>query len=383
MASIADGIQALHAKDYAIARAIFSGLAESDAQARYLLGTMVSFGQGGPSDPAEAAKHYHRAADMGSHEAQYNLGALYAQGRGVAKDFAESLRWYTLAAEGGNADAMLQVGVMHATAEGVPPNLAEAARWWKAAAELGNPESMRLLGRLHANGQGGCPRDAGLAAYWFFKAWQGGLDDAEQDIIRVRADLEAAAEAGSAEAQNALGLLLRFGHDDPVAAMEWFERAAAQDHPEALRMLGYLQTEGGGIEVNEGRAADLYRRAAELGDHFAQFNLAVMIDQAQGGLGRDLGAAIKWFRRAADQGVGQANQPLAELLAERNRDRRDANEAIQRIVAAAGSGPPDAEYQLQAGDGSWTVRVKKQGAVVALDGLTLDELSGVSLPDEE
>jgi TPR repeat protein len=142
-----------------------------------------------------------------------------------------------------------------------------------------------------------------------------------------------------------------------------------------------ILAEGRGVPKDEARAAGLYRRAAELGDTYAQFNLAAMIDQGLGGLERDVSQAIKWFRRAADGGIHEANQPLAELLAERNRDRRDANEAIQRLMRVAAAGPPDTEYRIAAGDGSWAVVMREQGRVVAMPGLNRDELVG--LPEED
>jgi TPR repeat protein len=180
-------------------------------------------------------------------------------------------------------------------------------------ATQGQPVAMYLLGRLAADRDSDRPRDPGLAAEWFFRAWQNGVEEAEREIIRVRVDLETAAAGGSAVAQNALGLILTFGEADPGAAAPWFEKAATQDHPEALRMLGHLLGEGKGVPKDEARAAGLYRRAAELGDAFAQFNLAAMIDQGLGGLTRDVNEAIKWFRRAAEQGMTAAAQRLAEL----------------------------------------------------------------------
>jgi TPR repeat protein len=381
MPTVQDAIAAWERKDYATARAVCAELADADPHARYVLGSMISFGQGGPADPAEAARHYRLAADAGHNGARFCLGALYAQGRGLPQDFAEAMRWYRLAADAGHPDALCRVGNMSANGEGVPADLAEAGVWWERAAARGSAQAMQFLGRLHAHGDGGRAKDPGHAAHWFFKAWQQGLDAAEQDIIRVRAELEAAAEAGSAAAQNALGLILCFGHNDPAAAAGQFERAAAQDHPESLRMLGYLLAERKGVPQDEARAADLYRRAAELGDVFAQYNLAAMIGQGLGGLERDVSQAIKWFRRAADGGMHEANQPLAELLAERNRDRRDANEAVQRLMRVATAGPPDAEYRVAAGDGSWAVVMKEQGRIVAMPGLSMDELVG--LPEED
>ena len=172
-------------------------------------------------------------------------------------------------------------------------------------ARTGDVRAMQVLGRWHAAGDGGCGRDPGLAAYWFFQAWQGGLDEAETDIVRVRADLEAAADGGSAEAQNALGLLLCFGHDEPAAAAGYFELAAAQNHAEALRTLGYLFEGGKGVPQDDSRAGEFYRRAAELGDPFAQFNLAVMLDRAH-----DRDGALHWLTRAAEQGMAEANEAL-------------------------------------------------------------------------
>ena len=176
----------------------------------------------------------------------------------------------------------------------------------------GDPAAMQQLGRWHAAGEAGCSLDPGLAAYWFFQAWQSGKDDAESDIIRIREPLEDAAAAGSAEAQNALGLLLCFGHDEPRVAADWFARAGDQDHPEALRSLAWLFESGRGIPKDESAAADFYRKAADLGDPFAQFNYAIMLDQGRG-VERDPVAVRHWLKLAADQGMQDAVDALKDL----------------------------------------------------------------------
>ena len=55
-------------------------------------------GEGVPSDYAEAAKWYRKAADQGDIEAQNELGSLYGTGQGVPKDYVEAYRWFELAA---------------------------------------------------------------------------------------------------------------------------------------------------------------------------------------------------------------------------------------------------------------------------------------------
>jgi len=343
-----DALDAYKDKDYATARRICAELADGDAHARYLLGMMISFGEGGPEDPATAAGHYRLAADAGHAVAAFGLGALYALGRGVEKDFVQAMSWYQRAAELGDVDALAKIGLMHANGEGVPKDLAQARQWWQRAADRGQAEAMRCLGQLTAAGDGGLDKDAGAAADWFLKAHDAGDEHAFRMLARLRPQLELSGETGSGSAQNALGILLLFGVKDAAASAPWFERAAAQDRPESLRLLGYLYASGQGVEKDEAHAAELYRRAAELGDRYGQQNLGAMYDAGRGGLARDVSQAIKWYRRAANQGARDLNLRLAELLAERNRDRRDANEAVQRLVTAAANGPEDAEYRITA-----------------------------------
>ncbi|MBX9625455.1 MAG: sel1 repeat family protein [Gemmataceae bacterium] len=270
MPSIADAVAAYERHDFAAARSLAAALLPSNhTQAHYLLGLMHSYGEGGPADPASAASHFRAAADAGHPGAMFNLAALFAQGRGVPQSFAEARAWYARAAEAGNPDGLYQLGVMHQHGQGVPADLDAAAAHWERAASAGQPRAMTALGRLYADGGPGRSVDPGLAAYWFFQAWQAGEDEAEHDIIHVRDALEAAADGGSASAQLALGLVLCFGHDDPAAAAPWFDLAAAQDHPEGVRMLAYLYETGKGVPPDAGRADALYRRAAELGDPLA------------------------------------------------------------------------------------------------------------------
>jgi TPR repeat protein len=380
MSEIDQAIQAYQAKDYTRARELCAKLAEEGhAHARYMLGMMHSFGEGGPSDPAAAARHYRLAADAGHTVAQYCLAALHAQGRGVPQDYAEAMRWYRKAAEGGDPDALFKIGVMFANAEGVEKDMAEAERWWRQAADKGHHPAMLFLGHLY----GGLNHEAvpGEAAAWYLKAWQAGSKEAATSLLRMTPALEQTADAGSAQAQTALGVLHKFVHKNHPEAVRRLTQAAGQDHPEALRLLGHSYQYGQGVDQDLARAAGLYQRAAERGDKYGQLNLAVFYERGLGGLARDVNQAIKWYRRAANQGMFEANHPLADLLARRNRDRADANEAVQRLMMVAVRGPEDAEYRLVSGDGSWSMTTTKRGTITALHGITMDELKG--LPEED
>jgi TPR repeat protein len=374
MGELNEAITAYEAKDYAKARALCSRLAErGESHARYLLGLMHSQGQGGPPDTNEAFRLYRLAAEAGHTVAQYCVGALYAQGRGIPQDYQEALRWYRKAAGGGDADALFKLGVMYANGQGTPKNFAEARQWWVRAAEKGQAEAMLFLGHLYAHGDG-CERDPVIAAQWYMKAWQADNTEAKGLALALVPELVPLADRGLAAAQNILGVIYKFLTNKDVEAMRLLEQASAQGDCEAIRLLAYCYEQGEGVEKDSRHAAQLYREAAERGDKFAQFNLGVFYAGGLGGLPWDLDVAIHWYRKAADQNLIEAFQPLAELLARRNRDKNDAREALQRLHAVAEAGPANAEYRLESADGRWSVIIKQQGAVVALSGITMEEL---------
>jgi uncharacterized protein len=373
-------LEAYQARDHVRARKVCVELAEQgQIHARYLLGVMTSFGEGGPADSAEAARHYRVAAEAGHPVAAYCLAALHALGRGVEQDYTQALLWYRRAAEGGDPDALFKIGVMYANGEGVEKDLPEAIRWWRQAAERAQSDAMVFLGHASRRGNG-VERDPVAAAEWYLKAWQAEDRDAAPFLASLEEDLIAAADAGSLRAQITLGIFYKSIHKDPLKAVWRLAQAADQDHPEALRLLAVCYQEGAGVDRSEVRATALYRKAAEHGDRFAQMYLAERLAKGLDGLKEDTDEAIRWYRRAANQGVMDAQRPLAELLARRNRDHRDANEAFQRLVLAARLGPPDAEYQLRAGDDTWSAYISKSGTEVAFKPLALEELRG--LPDD-
>jgi TPR repeat protein len=59
---------------------------------------MFSEGRGVPQDGAEAARWFHRAADLGDAQAQYNLGIFYAKGQAGEPDNVSAHMWFNLAA---------------------------------------------------------------------------------------------------------------------------------------------------------------------------------------------------------------------------------------------------------------------------------------------
>ncbi|KXU35844.1 hypothetical protein AXK12_00065 [Cephaloticoccus capnophilus] len=132
----------------------------------------------------------------------------------------------------------------------------------------------------------------------------------------------------------------------PAAATlaELHERAAADD-PEALFLLGSLYETGQAGGADLPKAAQYYRRAADLGLPHAQFNLGNMYASGHG-VAADPFESILWLRRAADAGLPEAQFNLAVAYEQGHGVRADLGTAKRWYERAAEQDYPEALYNL-------------------------------------
>ena len=72
------------------------------------LADMYRFGRGVPQSDVEAARCYHKAADLGDPIAQDIIGILYVRGQGVPKDYVQAHMWFNLAASGDSSSGQIR-----------------------------------------------------------------------------------------------------------------------------------------------------------------------------------------------------------------------------------------------------------------------------------
>jgi TPR repeat protein len=93
-------------------------------------------------------------------------------------------------------------------------------------------------------------------------------------------------DKGNAEAPDVLGTEYRDGgmglQQDYKRAFKLFERAAAQEHAEAMNNLGTCYDRGQGVKIDHKAAAQWFQRAAEQGYPNAQANLGGMFYAGKG-----------------------------------------------------------------------------------------------------
>jgi TPR repeat protein len=162
-----------------------------------------------------------QAAAQGHADAEGGLGYFYSAGVATARDDAEAVKWFRRGAEKGSAKAQFNLGRMMLTGRGVEKDERAAMQWIARAAEQRLPEALQAAGEA-----------AYLGSYGVRQDYAGALE-----LIRP------AAEAGLANAQNTLGVMLREGHGAPrneQEAEQWFRRSATQGNARAWSNLGHL-----------------------------------------------------------------------------------------------------------------------------------------------
>lgn len=253
-------------------------LAESgDARAAYRLGEVFEHGIGALQDYAQAAQWYERAASADMPDAWSKLGDFYLTGRGT---------WHT--SDQGAQPSAAQAIVASLSVE---PDHLRAGQFNRQAAEAGIVEAQARLGLQYRYGLG-----------------------FDKDIDAAARHLTAAAEAGNALAQRAIGsICLERNTTEALAeAANWFRKASEQSDAHAQAQLAAMilnhQTAG-----DDQEAVALLQQAAEAGDVLA---MTILGDLHKRGRGTpvDLSAAESWFRRAAVRGYVAAGNALGLLL---------------------------------------------------------------------
>lgn len=239
--------------------------------------------------------------------------------------------------------------------ESAPPEPEPAAP--APAPVAGEPERARWLARrrvtLLAAGLG-----VGLAlvAGWWLSTRWGLKETARRGASAFEAKkysaalplLLEAAKAGDAGAEALLGRMYGNGWGvdrDYAASKQWFELAAAQDHPTGYSGLGFLYLTGGGVPVDQKRGIALLTKASDRNEPRAQINLGMAFEHGTGVV-QDYQEALRLYRLAAARGVPDAQLALGNLYYNGLGVEKSYEEAVKWYRAAADGQDADAQATL-------------------------------------
>ncbi len=291
-AFLADGLYTSAAQDYSRALELDPGNSTVLGE----LGRLYANGDGVAKNPSTAFKLFQKAARGGNDAARLYVGYALLTGIGTAADVRKARYWLREAANAGHVDALVQLARSYRAPFADPPDLEKALALYQQAIEKGSVEALTALGYVYLGGETGASDPARATGYF-----------------------RQAAQRDSPAAQTALGFMSIAEHRY-AESRQWFERAAAVQHPEAFTGLGRLYEDGLGVTASRARAIDNYTKGAALGDvqsqlRLAALNLELPLTEA------NTESALRWLRLAADQDHPQAHNGLAWILATSRFDR--------------------------------------------------------------
>lgn len=340
--------------------------AEGNVANQLKLAVKYSTGEGVVKDQAEASHWYLRAAEAGDVQAMYEVSLRHRHGYGLAKHTANSNVWRQRAAVGGHPEAAYEMARTYGTVDrrgAVISNenagdIAESSKqlvmWLIRASEFGSAAAKHELALVRLFGI--FKDDAVKTGY--LVPLPSGTSSAIQLLIEN-------AEAGYWQSQYALAELYQVGHGDirPDStesnkwwqrldaqkdatvqlsigrhflagdpkqygvgdkkwmgknlsydetnrfALDWFGRAAAQANRDAICELAAMEYIGVATPKNLPKALQLYRKAAELGQVDAMYQVGTAYMNGIG-VERDYPSALRWLARSAAYGDAYGRNPV-------------------------------------------------------------------------
>ena len=251
---------------------------------------------------AEAQEEWRTAAAASDADAALFLGVVYDVGQGAPQDPAQAAAWYARAASLGSVPAMFNLGVLYDIGRGVGRDPAQAAQWYERAAQQGYARAEYNLALMYQDGPG-IAQDRKRAQYWFWRAAGHGITAAQSHL------------AGYASPPRSA--LPRRTDSPGLESFQQAQLALLSRKPEEI-----------------GRAATLFRAAAEHNNPLAAYDLAYCYENAIG-VPRNVNEALRWYRQAASTARDEGLRTIASNSAE------TLSRQLMPDVNMSASGPPE------------------------------------------
>ena len=128
-------------------------------------------------------------------------------------------------------------------------------------------------------------------------------------------------------------------------AVKWWRKAAEQGNLYGQYNLGVCYKEGQGVSQDYAEALKWYRKAAEQGHGKAQYQVGYAYATGQE-VSQDYAEAVRWYRKAAEQGHMSAQNNLANCYYNGNGVTQDYAEAMKWYRKSAEQGNELAQFNL-------------------------------------
>jgi TPR repeat protein len=278
-------------------------------------------------------------ASQGDKDAAFDLGVVYHTGSyKQKKNGNEMVKWWEKAAEEEVCDAVYNLAMVYhhgfkSEQDPVEVDLEKAAEWYLKAADLGRKEARGFAAECKAVIEGRKQRELEEMG-----KGEGEGDQALQyyELAAEGGDVPAMFKLGNCHAKGNLGQEV-----DYVKACEWWAKAAGEGHvlstenilehagfntkelktdeiledklkeamPKITGILANMYRWGNGVERDEGKCMELYKRSARMGNAESMFVLGAINDGGEFlSIGEKKEEGKAWMRKARDAGDARAKK---------------------------------------------------------------------------
>jgi len=254
-----------------------------------------------------AARYFNMSANQNNADAQFNLAVLYMSGNGVEQSFTEALKYFALASQQGQTLAKYFLGILYKDGLGTVKNCQIALQLFKQVVEKASwLSSIDKAFEDYSNGE-----DYHSALYTYQQFAELGIEVAQSNTAYMF-DRGYGIDAFMRDHSDEYEQLQR--------AIFWYKRAADQGNVEAHVKVGdfyYYGTSGltnavasnhtemHNVTVRFEKSVYHYRRAADLRNAQAMFNLGIMHEHGLG-LPKDFHLAKRYYDMASETDTAAA-----------------------------------------------------------------------------
>ncbi|KAL9651289.1 hypothetical protein ABK040_001242 [Willaertia magna] len=247
-----------------------------------------------------AAMYFNKSAFAGNSEGQYNLGMLYLNGLGVTKSFKQAHHYFAISAQQGQVLSKYQLAKIYLYGLGTSKNCEIAVKFLKSVVEKASwTNIVDTAFDKYVDAE-----DQHTALILYQQAAEQGLEVAQANVAFMY-DRGYGVEEIINDVSEEQGQLIKF-----KGALKWYQQAAEQGNVEAYVKVGdyyYYGTSAlssslpsiANTEQSFEKSVYFYRRAKEMNNAQAMFNLGFMHEHGKG-LPQDFYLAKRYYDMASE-----------------------------------------------------------------------------------
>ena len=316
---------------------------EYSSNVEFVLGFMHYAGRGVEKNYLKAKEHFEHALKYEEEKrALWVLGKLYLHGLGVEKDYQKANDYFQRAHEVNYANAQFELGHMHEYGKGFPVSIPRAIYYYEKAAEQGDADAQYKID-LHTGKINQEQRDIDFETaldytYGFTQ---------EIDFDKAFDYYQKSAENGSSVAVYNIGFIT--GHDAQIKnrkeQMQYYKKAAEMGNHYAQSSLSDSYYLGVGVDIDKAKSLYWEIQAAE-GGNIESINSVANKYYNGDGTGKNFEKALEWYQIGADQGDGESIYHIAQMYENGEGVEKDAEKAIELYLEAANKNYGEAQNKL-------------------------------------